>query len=185
MPRYIAEKTILLQLLEDKRESTPDALLTRELVLSSKRTSYEYSTRRLTFTLADQAAEIGWHSKRIMYRGASLRLLCPTILECEDSPLNKPVHLRFGTDELRYQAMVLATGVSAGAIETILYASVDCAVVSVSRASNASTTSYDSNFYLATFDSRECPEPLTLFTHITASGVSLFLHHFRDILRAP
>ena len=72
-----------------------------------------------------------------MYRGAYLRLLCPTFLERKASPLNKPVHLRIGTDELRYQVKVLATGVSAGNIETIMSDSVDCSVVSVSRAPNA------------------------------------------------
>ena len=71
---------------------------------------------------------------------------------------------------------VLATGVSAGAIETILSASVDCAVVSVSRAPNATTESYESNFYLSTFNSRECPDPLKLVTHITAPEVSLFFY---------
>ena len=38
---YIAERTFFLQLLEDERESTPDALLTHELVCTAKRTRYE------------------------------------------------------------------------------------------------------------------------------------------------
>ena len=114
-----------------------------------------------------------------------MRLLCPTVLECEDLPLNKTIILRFDTDALRYQMKVLARGVSAGAIETILPASVDYAVVPVSRAPNSTTESYDSDFYLATFDSGECPKPLKLVRHSTAPGASLLLHHFRHFMRVP
>ena len=51
----------------------------------------------------------------------------------------------FGGDPLRYQVRLLATGVSAGAIEALLSASVDCSIVSVSRAPLASAELYDSN----------------------------------------
>ena len=59
MPRFIAEKALLLQLLEDKQDQTPEAILTRTLVRAAKRTHYDSVTRRITFTLADRAAAFG------------------------------------------------------------------------------------------------------------------------------
>ena len=59
MPRFIAEKTLLLQLSEGNPESTPEALLTRALVRAAKRTKYDGITRRITFTFADRAAAFG------------------------------------------------------------------------------------------------------------------------------
>ena len=185
MPRFIAEKALLLQLLEDKQDQTLEAILTRTLVRAAKRTHYDSVTRRLTFTLADRAAAFGWHSKDIEYRGSRLRLQCPTILEREDSPLHVSDNYAFGGDPLRYQVRVLATGVSAGAIEALLSASVDCSIVSVARAPLASAELYDSNFFLVTFDTPECPQPLRQVTHISAPGLSLFLHHFRQYQRVP
>ena len=59
MPRFVAEKILLLQLMEGNPESTPEALLTHALVRAAKRTNYDGVTRRLRFTLADRAAEFG------------------------------------------------------------------------------------------------------------------------------
>ena len=71
MPQHIAEKTLLLQLLERREGETASDPLSRELVKGAKRTCYDPNTRRLTFTLPDQARcrelackmhFVSWHS---------------------------------------------------------------------------------------------------------------------------
>ena len=65
MPHFVAEKKLLIRPLKDKQESTPDTEHTFALVRAEKRTSFDSTTRRHTFTLADRAATIGYHSKAI------------------------------------------------------------------------------------------------------------------------
>ena len=55
IPQYIAEKTLLLQLLGRSEGSEPD-FISRELVKGAKKTNYDAATRRLTFIMPDQAA---------------------------------------------------------------------------------------------------------------------------------
>ena len=44
---------------------------------------------------------------------------------------------------------------------------------------------YDSNFFVATFDTESCPEQLKLVTHIVTSDTDIFLHYFRHLQRVP
>ena len=38
---------------------------------------------------------------------------------------------------------------------------------------------YDSNFFVAIFDTTSCPEEIKLMTHITTPDTTLFVHHHR------
>ena len=60
MPQHIAEKTLLLQLLERREGQKAVEVLVRNLVKSAKRTCYNSSTLRITFGLPYQAAAAGW-----------------------------------------------------------------------------------------------------------------------------
>ena len=51
MNQYIAEKTLLLQLLERQEGETGPDVMSRELVKGAKRASYDAETRRLTFIM--------------------------------------------------------------------------------------------------------------------------------------
>ena len=93
--------------------------------------------------------------------------LYPTV-ERDDSPLNVYTSLPYEGYQLRHQVKVLATEVSAGTIETIPFASVDCPIVTVTRDANVNSEPYNSNNDSGTFDSRVCPEQLKLVTHVTA-----------------
>ena len=84
MPQYIAEKTMLLQLLGRSEGQTESDVMSRELVKGAKRTNYDADTRRLTFIMPDQAAAASWHAKTIMFRGKRLQLLCPATMERDD-----------------------------------------------------------------------------------------------------
>ena len=69
MPQYIAEKTLLLQLLERKEGEPESDVMSRELVTGAKRTSYDAETRCLTFMMPDQAAAASWYAMTILFRG--------------------------------------------------------------------------------------------------------------------
>ena len=72
MPQYIAEKTLLLQLSEQKEGETEPDVMSRELVKGSNRAIYDAEPRRLTFIMPNQAAAASWHIKNILFRGKSL-----------------------------------------------------------------------------------------------------------------
>ena len=57
MTQHIAEKTLLLQLLERCEMDTASDTLSWDLVKGAKRTCYDSTTRHLTVILPDQAAE--------------------------------------------------------------------------------------------------------------------------------
>ena len=99
------------------------------------------------------------------------------------NPWHVPDSNTFGGDPLRYQVRVLDTGVSAGAIKALLSASVECSIVSVSRAPLASADIYDSNFFPVNLEAKEFPQQLRQVTHISAPSFSLLLHHFRHYQR--
>ena len=113
MTQYIAEKTLLLQLLERYEGEMEPNVMSRELVKFAKRTSYDADTRRLTFIMPDQAAAASWHAKTVLVSGKRLQMLCPATLERDDitTPL-LPVTL-LGRHHLHYQVRVLVNGVAA------------------------------------------------------------------------
>uniref|UniRef100_A0AAV1U502 Uncharacterized protein n=1 Tax=Peronospora matthiolae TaxID=2874970 RepID=A0AAV1U502_9STRA len=113
MLKYIAEKTLLLQLLEHSEDKTNPDVLSRELVEGAKRTSYEADTRQLTFILPDQAAATSWHKKSVLFFGKRLQLLCPAILDHVDMTASSIPALSSGRNLLQYQIRVLANGVAA------------------------------------------------------------------------
>ena len=114
-------------------------------------------TRRITFVLPDQAAAASWHSKMILYRGARLQLLCPAILEREDVPADATHPTAPNHDYLNYQVRILVQGVTESTVHAVLASSVPCTVTSVARGCPTANEVYDSNFYVATFDSAACP----------------------------
>ena len=112
MPQYIAEKTLLLQLLERSEGQTESDVMSREFVKGAKWTSYYADTRRLTFIIPDQAAAAIWHAKTILSRGKRLQILCPATMERDDftTPLLPATLL--GRHHLHYQIRVLVNGVA-------------------------------------------------------------------------
>uniref|UniRef100_A0AAV1TRX4 Uncharacterized protein n=1 Tax=Peronospora matthiolae TaxID=2874970 RepID=A0AAV1TRX4_9STRA len=185
MPQYIAEKTLLLQLLERSEGQTESDVMSRELVKGAKRTSYDAETRRLTFIMPDQAAAASWHAKMILFRGKRLKLLCPATMEREDITAPSLLATSSGRHQLQYQVRILVNGVAASTVQAILASSVACTVTSVSRGCPLGSEAYDSNFFVATFDMVSCPEQLKLVTHIATSETEIFLHHFRHFQRVP
>ena len=113
MPQYIAEKTLLLQLLERSEGQTESDVMSRELVKGVKRTSYDAETRRLTFIMPDQAAAASWNAKMILFRGKRLQLLCPATMEREDITAPSLLATSSGRHQLQYQVRILVNGVAA------------------------------------------------------------------------
>uniref|UniRef100_A0AAV1T758 Uncharacterized protein n=1 Tax=Peronospora matthiolae TaxID=2874970 RepID=A0AAV1T758_9STRA len=56
IPQYIAEKSLLVQILERSAGQAESDVLSQELVKGAKRTSYDAETMRLTLVMPDQAA---------------------------------------------------------------------------------------------------------------------------------
>uniref|UniRef100_M4BVA0 Uncharacterized protein n=1 Tax=Hyaloperonospora arabidopsidis (strain Emoy2) TaxID=559515 RepID=M4BVA0_HYAAE len=170
MPQYVAEKTLLIQLLERSAGKTESNVMRVELVKCAKRTSYDADTRRLIFIMPDHAAAASWHAKTILFRGKRLQLLCAATMERDDITSPSLPATSAGRHQLQYQVRVLVNGVAARTIQAILASSVSCAVRSVSRGCSHGSEVYDSNFFVATFDTESCPEQLKLVTHIATSG---------------
>uniref|UniRef100_A0AAV1U7U0 Uncharacterized protein n=1 Tax=Peronospora matthiolae TaxID=2874970 RepID=A0AAV1U7U0_9STRA len=162
MPQYIAEKTLLLQLLERSEGQTESDVMSRELAKGAKRTSYDAETRRMTFVMPDQAAAASWHAKMIFFRGKRLQLLCPATMEHEDITAPSLLATSSGRNQLQYQVRSLVNGVAASTVQPILASSVACTVTSVSRGCPLGSEAYDSHFFVATFDMVSCPEQLKL-----------------------
>ena len=80
MNQYIAEKTLLLQLLERQEGETGPDVMSRELVKGAKRTRYDVDTRLLTFMMPDQAGAASWHAKSIRFGRERLQMLCPATM---------------------------------------------------------------------------------------------------------
>ena len=131
----------------------------------------------------DQAAAAGWHSKVIVYRGATLQLLCPVIMEREDLPSDTTTIRPHNRGLLQYQLRVLANGVSAGTVQAILSSRVTCTVTSVTRGLPSATDAYVSNYFVVSFDTATCPDQLKLVTHVSMIGESFFIHHHREFQR--
>ena len=126
MTQHIAEKTLLLQLLERREGETASDPLSRQLVKGAKCTCYDTDTRRLAFILADQEAAASWHTKYILFRGTCFQLLCPATMERDDiadssTPSTTPTrHI------LQYQVRILVHVVAASTVQTILSVSHMC-----------------------------------------------------------
>ena len=133
IPQHIAEKILLLQLLERREDQTAVEDLVCNLFKSAKRTCYDSSTRGIAFVLPDQVATSGWHSKVIGYRGAKHQLLCLASTEREDLPLNTTTDRPHSRGLLQYKLRVLANGVSDETFQAILSSSVTCTVTSFTR----------------------------------------------------
>ncbi|CAI5717700.1 unnamed protein product [Peronospora effusa] len=185
MPQHIAEKTLLLQLLERREGETTSDPLSRELVNGAKRTCYNSDTRRLTFILPDQAAAASWHTKFISFRGTRLQLLCPATMERDDITTSLTSSTTSSRTILQYQVRILVHGVAASTVQAILSSSVSCSVTSVVRGFLNGTEAYDSNFFVATFNTVSCPEEIKLVTHIKTPNTTLFIHHHRHFQRVP
>ena len=84
MPQYIAEKTLLRQLLERQEGETGPDVMSWELVKNAKRTKYDVDTRRLTFIMPDQAGAASWHAKSILFGRKRLQMFCPATMERDD-----------------------------------------------------------------------------------------------------
>ena len=124
MPQHIAEKTLLLQLLERREGETASDPLSRELVKGAKRTCYDPNSRRHTFTLPDQAAAESWHAKCILYRGTRLQLLCPANMERDNIATSSTSSTTPTCHILQYQVRTLIHEVAASTVQAILSASV-------------------------------------------------------------
>ena len=84
---------------------------------------------------------------------------------------------------LNYQVRVLVQRVTASTVNAVLASSGSCTVTSVARGCSTANEVYDSNFYVATFESAACSKQLRLVTHILVDGVSVFLHRHRQFQR--
>ena len=73
MPQYIAEKTMLLQLLERHEWEIEPDVMSREFVKGAKWTSYYADTRRLNLNITYQAAAANRHAKTVLSRGKPIR----------------------------------------------------------------------------------------------------------------
>ena len=124
MPQHIVEKTLLLQLLERREGETASDPLSRELVKGAKRTCYDPNTRRLTFTLPDQAAAESWHAKCILFRVTSLQLLNPATIKIDDIATSSTSSTTPNRNTLQYQVRVLVHGVAASTVQANLSAGV-------------------------------------------------------------
>ena len=74
---------------------------------------------------------------------------------------------------------------AASRIQDILASSVSCAVTYITRGCFHDSEAYETNFFVATFDTVSCPEQLKLVKHIATSDTEIFLHHFRQFQRVP
>ena len=72
MTHYRVKKTLLLQLLERSEEETEVDFMSLGLAKGDTRTSNDADTRRLTFSMPDQAADARWHVKTILLCGKRL-----------------------------------------------------------------------------------------------------------------
>ena len=90
-----------------------------------------------------------------------------------------------GRHQLYYKVQVLVNGASAGLVQDMLKSSVSCAVTSVTRGCSHVLEVYDSNFFVANFDSVSCPDLSKLVTHIPTSTTEIFLHHVWHFQRLP
>ncbi|CAI5717458.1 unnamed protein product [Peronospora effusa] len=133
MPQHIAEKTLLLQLLERHEGEKTSNSLSRKLVKGAKRTCYNSDTRRLIFVLPDQAAAESWHAKFILFRGTRLQLLCPATMERDDIATSLTPSTTSIRNVMQYQVNILVHGVAASTVQAILSSSVSCSVTSVVR----------------------------------------------------
>ena len=124
MPQHIAEKTLLLKLLERREGETASDTLSQEIVKGAKRTCYDPDTRRLTFILPDQAAAASWHTKCILFRGTRLQLLCPATMERDDIATSSTSSTTPTRLSLQYQLRILIHGVAASTIQAIVSCSV-------------------------------------------------------------
>ena len=185
MPQHIAENTLLLQLLERRERNTASDPLSREIVKGAKRTCYDPDTTRLTFILPDQAAAASWHTKCILFRGTRLQLLCPATMERDDIATSSTSSTTPTRHILQYQVRILVHGMAAITVQAILWASVSCSVTSVVRGCLNGSEAYDSNFFVATFDTTSCPEEIKLVTHIATPDTTLFVHHHRYLQWIP
>ncbi|TDH72030.1 hypothetical protein CCR75_004872 [Bremia lactucae] len=174
MPNYIAEKTLLLQLLERSEGETDPDVLSQELVKGAKRTSYDADTRHLTFILPDQAAASSWHAMSILFAGSAFNFCFPIFEGAKTLLLPRY--------QQRQQVVTFCT---ASTVQAILDPNVSCTVTLVSRGCSHGSDAYDSNFCVATFDTVACPEQLKLITHMSTTGMELFLNHYRHFQRVP
>ena len=124
MTQHIAEKTLLLQLLERCEMDTASDTLSWDLVKGAKRTCYDSDTRRLTFVLPDQAAAASWHAKFISFRDTRLQLVCPATMERDDIATSLTSSTTSICNILQYQVRILVHGVVASTVQAILSSSV-------------------------------------------------------------
>ena len=131
MPQHIAEKTLLLKLLERREGETASDTLSQEIVKGAKRTCYDPDTRRLIFILLEQAAEASWHAKCILFRVTSLQLLNPATIKIDDIATSSASSTTPTRNTLQYQVRILVHGVAASTVQTNLSAGVSFSVTSV------------------------------------------------------
>uniref|UniRef100_K3WR04 Uncharacterized protein n=1 Tax=Globisporangium ultimum (strain ATCC 200006 / CBS 805.95 / DAOM BR144) TaxID=431595 RepID=K3WR04_GLOUD len=185
MQEHVAEKTILMQLLASEPVGSKGYTAICEWIRSVKRLFYNAETRRLTFTVKDQSVATKWHRQEIKLRNEKLLLFSTAKLEEEDnrSDINNvtPNHATV----LQYQVRVVAPGLGIDIIEQLIALSTECEVISIAREPRAKEETYDSNFWVVVFNSEECPPQIKDVTHISAKGLSIFIHHHQRYSRIP
>lgn len=116
---------------------------------------------------------------------AKLLLLNPVTLEEED--LNVAQSSGSGMDRslLSYQVRIINSRVSPVAIEQVLNACSGSTVTAIARKQSPKGAEFDSNFYLVTFDSENCPLNLVNVTHVAIDAGDFYVHHFQRYVRIP
>ena len=124
MPHYIAEKTLLLQLLgQEEGETFPD-IMSRELDKGDKRTGFRRRHEAPDFHYAGSSARCEVAFQDHNFRGKRLQMLCPATMERDNITGSLlPATLR-GRHQLLYQVRVLVNGVAASMFKAILESSV-------------------------------------------------------------
>ncbi|KAF1314473.1 hypothetical protein FI667_g16662, partial [Globisporangium splendens] len=185
MPEYLAEKTLLAQLVMSEKKGSAAYDQICKLIRRTKRAEYSNATRRLTIVVPDRLQADAWHRRQVTYRGAKLLLLSRSKLEEEDMQLDVNNETPHDGERLRYQVRVLAQRVPVEIVEQVMRMSADCDMLSITRETTRSSNAYDSNYFLIVFNSETCPQQLKMVTHISAGRHSIFLHHFQHQSRIP
>ena len=79
-------------------------------------TSYDADTRRLNYIMPDQAADVSWHFKTILFRGNRLQMLCPDTMERDAITAPLLPAASPGRHQLHYPIRVLFNGVAVSMI---------------------------------------------------------------------
>lgn len=184
-PKSVAETTLKFNLIEAHADQNSVAFrATTDLLTVAKRVYYAHETRTIRFILPDHASADRWHHATLLFKGHSPQLLSVASLEAEDNCTTN-TDPKISHDALKYALRVLTRTAPALVIQQVLAVSTGADLLSIVRQQKKDREAYDSNYYVAVFQTAVCPPELVEVTHITAGKHSIYQHHHKLHPRIP